>query len=134
TVRVPYRGDQTEAGRDRPGTGGGTAAIVTSVVTAVEEITAPFIADVRARLSGGQGVRRRLPGGGRLHIDRRLPFLVVYREPGAARVGGTARLVVGEAAYLIAPGEEAEQERLRSLTTAIAGGTRDAIGGGVRLG
>ena len=36
---------------------------------------------VRTRLAAGLPVRRTLPGGGRLHIDRPLPFLCVYRVP-----------------------------------------------------
>jgi uncharacterized protein (TIGR02421 family) len=48
-------------------------------------------------------VRLRLPGGGLLNIDRKLPFLFVYRQPDEPDEG-TAYLITGEASYLIARG------------------------------
>lgn len=98
------------------------------VLTAAGGIGGEFIADVRERLSNGQGVRRRLPGGGRLHMDRRLPFLVLYRERGSQKVGESSRLVVGEAAYLIAPGAVELQDELRDLVTAIADAMCESFG------
>lgn len=89
-------------------------------LSGAEEITGPFIEQVRNRLAEGKGVRRRLPGGGRLHMDRRLPFLVVYRERGAKQVGRGGQLIVGEAAYLMAPGSRSYQAPLGELVTAIA--------------
>jgi len=56
---------------------------------------------VRARLQAGKTVRRKLPGG-RLHIDRPLPFLVVYRVPRDRADRGTAELVRAQPSYLIA--------------------------------
>lgn len=93
---------------------------MTSFLSGAEEITDPFIEQVRKRLSEGKGVRRRLPGGGRLHMDRRLPFLVVYRERDAKQVGRSAQLVVGEAAYLMAPGSRSFQKPLQKLVATIA--------------
>lgn len=60
--------------------------------------------EICARLARGQRVRRLLPGGGLLHIDRQLPFLCVYRQPPDREDGGTERLVQGEASYLRVPG------------------------------
>ncbi len=65
-------------------------------------------------------VRRVLPGGGRLHIDRALPFLCVYRERAATRVGHTAQLVIGEAAHLIVPGSDELQDGVCALVAGIA--------------
>jgi len=48
-------------------------------------------------------VRRTLPGPGRLHLDRELPFLCVHRVPRDRADPGTERFVTGEAAYLVAP-------------------------------
>jgi uncharacterized protein (TIGR02421 family) len=56
---------------------------------------------VRARLRAGKTVRRNFPGG-RLHIDRPLPFLVVYRRPRDRADPGTAELVRAQPSYLIA--------------------------------
>jgi len=60
-----------------------------------------FVAEVSERLSRGKQVRRTLPLEGRLHIDRTLPFLVVYRRPPDRPDPGTDKLVMGEASYLI---------------------------------
>ena len=60
-----------------------------------------LINEIENRLSNGKQVRRILPLEGRLHIDRTLPFLVVYRQPHNYSDKGTDRLVKGEASYLI---------------------------------
>jgi len=60
-----------------------------------------LINEIQDRLSKGKQVRRTLPLDGRLHIDRTLPFLVVYRQPHNYSDKGTDRLVKGEASYLI---------------------------------
>ncbi|EJF09064.1 hypothetical protein O71_17086, partial [Pontibacter sp. BAB1700] len=39
-----------------------------------------FIKGIVRTLKRGRRVRRRLPAGGLLHIDRPLPFLVLYRH------------------------------------------------------
>ena len=63
-------------------------------------VTRDLVSDVRQRLLANKRVRRTLPNGGRLHIDRQLPFLCVYRAPQHQDVG-TSRFVVGEASYLV---------------------------------
>lgn len=68
------------------------------------ELSPTLIDTVCQRLSQNKRVRRTLPGRGRLHIDRQLPFLCVYRQPPDRDDAGTERLVQGEASYLIAPG------------------------------
>lgn len=60
-----------------------------------------LIHDVAARIDAGGPVRRALPLGGRLYIDRPVPFLCVYRHPATALDAGTRRLVTGMASYLI---------------------------------
>ena len=83
-------------------------------------ISPSFIAQVCERLERGRAVRRSLPGGGRLHIDRALPFLCVYREPVHETVGQTSHLVIGEAAHLVAPGTAELHPRLQALVEAIS--------------
>ncbi len=68
----------------------------------VIEIPPKFIANVCDRLNDNKRVRRVLPLGGMLHIDRQLPFLCVYRQSQKNKDNGTSRLVKGEASYLIA--------------------------------
>jgi len=57
-----------------------------------------LVDSVRERVSAGRPVRRTLPAGGRLHVDRALPFLCVHRGHDL----GTAELVRTQASYLIA--------------------------------
>ncbi len=78
-------------------------------------ISPKLIKTIRKRLSEGKRVRRTLPLGGRLHIDRTLPFLVVYRRPGRSTDNGTERFVIGEASYLIASGAQKLQPSLKLL-------------------
>ena len=61
-------------------------------------------ADAIAQLGKDKRVRLELPGGGRLQLDRRLPFLCVYRRPAEADPG-TEELVTSEMAYMIIPAE-----------------------------
>jgi uncharacterized protein (TIGR02421 family) len=77
----------------------------------------PFVAE---RLSRNQRIRRILPGGGRLRIDRQLPFLCVYRTPPGRLDPGTRDLVTTEAAYLFAPGEELHAAGLQDLCATVA--------------
>ena len=68
--------------------------------------TAAMISDelvdsIRTRLDAGERVRRTLPDGGRLHIDRPLPFLCVHRLPDGREDQGTQELVSGEASFLV---------------------------------
>ena len=41
---------------------------------------AEFISELAARIAAGKSVRRKLPAGGRLHVDRLLPFVVIHRR------------------------------------------------------
>lgn len=66
-----------------------------------------LIHEVLERLALGQRVRRQLPGGGRLDVDRPLPFLCVYRKPESAEDNALGQLIWTEASYLIAPGGKA---------------------------
>lgn len=79
-----------------------------------------FIATITKPLRENSWVRRRLPGWGRLHIDRRLPFLCVYRRPAGRPDPGTKSLLLGEASYLLASGEPDQHGRLSSLVQEIA--------------
>lgn len=86
----------------------------------LESLPDGLIEDVRERLSAGQRLRRTLPGGGRLHIDRRLPFLVVHRRPVDREDAGTDQLVTSQAAYLLAPGSAAFAAALGELVATVA--------------
>ncbi len=84
----------------------------------IESIDAEMIVAVSEALANGSGVRKTLPDKGRLNIDRPLPFLCVYRAPDGREDIGTAHLIMGEAAYLLAPNDA--EPGLRPLVKAIA--------------
>lgn len=85
-----------------------------------DSFTDAFIQDIGRSLSQGERVRRKLPDWGRIHIDRQLPFLCLYRRPPGKKDPGTARLILGEAAHLRAPGLPALQPGLSRLVSEIA--------------
>lgn len=79
------------------------------------EISDGLIDAVCTRLARSLPVRRSLPEGGRLHVDRELPFLCVYRRPHDRADAGTEQLVKANASYLIAPGGPDHDEQVREL-------------------
>lgn len=83
---------------------------VTSPETRLEEI----LAAIRRH----ESVRVALPGGGVLSIDRGLPFLLVHRRAGEEEDAGTARLVSGEASYLL--GGDDPEGGVAPLVAAVA--------------
>ncbi len=83
-------------------------------------ISQKLIDSVCSRLLDNKAVRKRLPGWGRIHIDRQLPFLCLYRLPADRSDIGTENLVYGEASYIIASGDPDYQEGLAQLVKHIA--------------
>jgi len=67
-------------------------------------ITKALVGEIVTRVSQDMRVRRFLAGGGRIHLDRRLPFLCVYRRPPKSNDTVSEKLVSTQSAYLIAPG------------------------------
>lgn len=84
-----------------------------------QEISPTLIEAVCQRLAKNQPVRRTLPAKGRLHIDRQLPFLCVYRQPSGCKDAGTERLVKGEASYLVAPGAQQFHKDVSNLVRQV---------------
>jgi uncharacterized protein (TIGR02421 family) len=82
-------------------------------------ITEEFIEEIKRRLSENKQVRRKLPGPGRLHIDRQLPFLCIYRRPVKDMDQGTDQLVKGEASYLLASSASRHRTELASLVRGV---------------
>jgi uncharacterized protein (TIGR02421 family) len=83
-------------------------------------IAPSLIHEVGERLARNKRVRRTLPEKGRLHIDRQLPFLCVYRHPPGREDVGTERLVKGEASYLVAPGSVRAHKSVSALVREVA--------------
>ncbi|MEJ2468056.1 MAG: DUF1704 domain-containing protein [Campylobacterales bacterium] len=80
-----------------------------------------------SRLEENKPLREALPGGGRIHIDRALPFVCLYRTPPHSDVG-TEKLVHGEASYIVASGDADYEEGLTSLIKTIAQKMRERFG------
>jgi len=77
-----------------------------------------LIEAVTRRLGDDLRIRRTLPEGGRLHIDRPLPFLCVYRRPPDGD-DGTDRLVTTEASYLVGSASSRQTPGLKRLVEAV---------------
>ncbi|MBA3391113.1 MAG: DUF1704 domain-containing protein [Deltaproteobacteria bacterium] len=78
-----------------------------------------LVAAIAARLDAGKPIRRTLAVSGRLHVDRPLPFLCVYRTPDRPDPG-TADLVRTQASYLIAPAGHDVSELVAAVVTKLA--------------
>lgn len=76
--------------------------------------------EILARLATNKRVRRTLPDGGRLHIDRPLPFLCLYRHPVDSEDAGTHELVEGEASFLTTGSTKRAASGIANLVTRIA--------------
>jgi uncharacterized protein (TIGR02421 family) len=94
-----------------------------------EAISREVIDEVCRRLASNQAVRRRLPGGGAVNIDRALPFLCVYRRNPRRSDAGTSLFVRAEAAFLSAPGEAPVRRGLRALVERVASEMAARFGG-----
>ncbi|MBN1475285.1 flavohemoglobin expression-modulating QEGLA motif protein [Candidatus Sumerlaeota bacterium] len=85
-----------------------------------EMIGDELIEGVLTTLRREQPVRCDLPGGGRLHVDRHLPFLCVHRTAASHPEPGTDQLIQGEAAHLVASGGRGIHTGLSRLAEGIA--------------
>lgn len=92
------------------------------------ELSGKRLEDIVSRLASNRPVRRAMPGWGRLHVDRQLPFLVVYRRPRGRDDAGTERLALGVAGYLLADGDPCRASVTTGLIEEIARVMRDAFG------
>ena len=79
-------------------------------------------------LSKNKPVRYHGPEHGNIHIDRQLPFLVVYRRPADPVDIGTDRLLLGEASYLLVENVAVDHEALSELVTNVAEIQTEAFG------
>ena len=91
-------------------------------------LTEKQLREIAARLSENKQVRRSLPDRGRIHIDRQLPFLCLYRRPPNRPDPGTERLIMGEASYLTASGEPALRESVSRLVREVVRTLSPAFG------
>lgn len=75
---------------------------------------------IKRRLERGGRVVRALPGGGRIMIDRPLPFLCIHRSDTTGFEEGVDQIVRAQTAYIRATSDPAAAEDLRTLITTIS--------------
>ncbi len=84
-----------------------------------------FLEKIEKALIENREIRKSLSPWGRVHIDRQLPFLCLYRKPSDREDVGTEKLAITEASYLIAPadlpGLDTLIERIAETATKIFG-------------
>ena len=85
-------------------------------------------AALQAHLAEGKRVRRTLEPWGRLHLDRSLPFLCLYRRPREGAVEGFESLLTSEACYLYAEEPEESLQPLRALLSEVTSALTAAEG------
>ena len=83
-------------------------------------ISQRYIRSARERLVQNKKLRRPLPIWGRLHIDRQLPFVCVYRRPAEDDDEETARLITSQASYLLASADRRLRASLSLLVEEVA--------------
>ena len=91
-------------------------------------ISDKLILSVRERIRENKRVRRFFPSWGRVHIDRQLPFLCVYRRRPTAEDIGTERLIMGEASYLFTLDNRRLSKGLRKFVQGIANTQIESFG------
>ena len=89
-----------------------------------ERLTDTLVAEIVSDLKANRAVRKKLPEGGRIHIDRQLPFLCLYRKPEGRKDVGTYRLVESEASYITVLGGQ----DVSALVEAVAGTMSEIFG------
>lgn len=81
---------------------------------------------ILAQLKNGKPLRVALPCGGELHMDRPVPYLLVYRVPPNGEDAFTSTLGKTESAYLVAP--DTDECPASSMVREIAGMMADRFG------
>ncbi|MBF0446368.1 MAG: flavohemoglobin expression-modulating QEGLA motif protein, partial [Magnetococcales bacterium] len=80
---------------------------------------ADFIEKVARELSKKGRVRTALPGWGRLHVDRALPFICIYRKPVNQPDSGMDKLLAGESSFLAISGGKHANKLLSAILATL---------------
>ncbi len=81
------------------------------------------------RLRSDGRVRMNLPPDGRLHLDRRLPFLCVYRKHPDPGPTGLERLLAAEASVLISSSDETDRKQFKKILELLVAELKQQFGG-----
>lgn len=93
-----------------------------------DEIGVSMITAIIKRLETGKPVRRKLPFGGYLHLDRQMPFLLVYRRKNQDSLMTPEQLLVGESSYLVVDSKRKLNKSTTALVSAIAESLSNSFG------
>jgi uncharacterized protein (TIGR02421 family) len=77
-----------------------------------------WVDEIRARIATGERVSRELPSGGRVHVERALPFLLIYRSTHDLDQG-TDQLITSHPSYIVASSSARGRADLRRVVEAI---------------
>jgi uncharacterized protein (TIGR02421 family) len=80
-------------------------------------IRSAFANSVLADLELDKSIEIALPSGGRLHIERRMPLVCVYRR--STDDGGTEQLIASEPAYMVVPSDSTPALQAIKLLRAV---------------
>ncbi len=74
---------------------------------------------IRMKIAAGHSVNFVTPGGGKVYIEKGLPYLCVYRKPLKKNDIGTGKLINGTASYLTFCPSKAINDHIKSLICTI---------------
>lgn len=80
------------------------------------------------RLPKSLRLRRNLPAGGRIRMDRQLPYLCVYRQPADRNDAGARELITTEAAFLAACNSQQDLPQILELCAQASRMMREHFG------
>ena len=78
-----------------------------------------FVARVCDRIGGDKAIRLKLPTGGRVHIDRPLPFLVLHRNTAPSRPSAARGVALASPVYTVWPGRPEADALARDLVAGV---------------
>ena len=81
---------------------------------------AQLIEPVGKRLAENKFIRRKLPVYGRLHIDRQLPFLCIYRRTSTSTESGAEKFAQAFSSHLLCSAKRTLYGELSNLTRVVA--------------
>lgn len=82
-------------------------------------ITDHFIQHTVDKVCRNKRVRRKIDGNGKISIDRKLPYILLYRYPLDKSDAGTVKLILSESSYLVAPRDTYDQVQLKKLLRSL---------------
>ena len=80
------------------------------------------------KIAAGHSVNFVIPGGGKVYIEKGLPYLCVYRKPLKNKDTGTRRLINGTASYLTFCPSKAINDNIKSLINTIVATLQERYG------